>query len=244
MSIVSTSQWRFEVPGEAPSARITTACLSEDGSRVFVGTSAGHIFRLQGNGEVKWRAALEGTPAAVAQAAGRVAAADARAVMLFTESGAQLWKKSFPGCACLAFSPDGRTLVAGSRSGLVRALLLAGGGVVREYRLKGAVKGILRATDGGTLAVCESGVVARVGPGEGRSVFDLGHNVQVVAEPADGRYFAAASLGGTVSIFDSAEVLRCLTVPDERVSSMAIASGARRLLVGGWSGTVRVFRID
>ena len=121
---------------------------------------------------------------------------------------------------------------------------LAGGGVVRECRLKGAVKGILRAAEGGVLAVCESGVVARVGPGEARSVFDLGHNVQVVAESADGRYFAAASLGGTVSVFDPAEVLRRLSVPDARISSMAIASGARRLVVGGWSGIVRVFRID
>lgn len=249
LAIVSAEKWRFEIPDKARGETISAACLSYDGSFVGLGTSAGRVFGLDKRGELRWTGTLADTPeqagpvAAIVQHAGQTAAAGARRIVLFDKRGNKLWDRDFEGCTSLVFSADGRALIAGNRRGSVKSMKLANATVAWECNLECAIKAVVQTEDGASVAVGESGTVARISPKGKRSVFELGHNVQLVAASADGRRFAAASLSGVVSIFNGKGVLQRFRVPDARVSSMSIASDAKLLMVGDWSGTVRVFKI-
>jgi len=243
-SIVSTTKWRFDLSDTAQPETIATACLSTDGTLALLGTSAGRVMALDETGSLKWRTLLGGPVTALAAIDGKVAAADARKVVFLNERGARVQEEDFPDCCSLAFSTDSRTLVAGSRSGLVRRLSVGGRSAERGRKLPGAIKGIIQTLDGRALAVAEGGAIVQVGPGDKPIAFHLGHNVQIVAEAPDRKWFAAASLGGTVSVFDASGILRQFSISDAPISSMAIASDARLLIVGDWGGTVNVFSID
>ena len=249
LAIVSAEKWRFQIPDKARAETISAACLSSDGSFVGLGTSAGRVFGLDNRGELRWTGTLADTPeqagpvAAMAQHVWQTAAADARRIVLFDKRGTKLWDRDFDGCTSLVFSADGRTLIAGNRKGSVRSMKAANATVAWECNLECAIKAVVQTEDGASVAVGESGAVARISPKGKRGVFELGHNVQLVAASPDGRRFAAASLAGVVSIFNGKGVLQQFRVPDARVSSMAIASDAKLLMVGDWGGTVRVFPI-
>jgi len=244
LSIVSTTRWRFDVPGAERGEKITVARVYAHPPLVLLATSWGRIIALDDDGAKKWEASLAGSVTAAAWARGIVAAADSTKLYAFNKRGAGIWETTFPDCSSLMLSADGRTLFAGSRSGVMKIFPLRGRTDAREYDLKDAIKSIVPTKDGRALAVSEGGCIAVVGPGKKPVIFELGHNVQLVGASHEGKCFAAASLGGAVSAFDASGVIRRFSISDAPISSIAVASDARLVWVGDWGGVVRAFMID
>jgi len=197
-----------------------------------------------------WTATLAETPqqdggpvAAVAWYGGQTAVANGSRVVFFDKRGSKLRQKDFESCTGLAFSSDGRALFAGSRSGTVRSMKPADGSTAWEWNMNCAIKAVEQGEGGAAVVVGESGTVALVGSDGSRSAFELGHNVQMVAASPNRKRFAAASLGGIVSVFTVEGMLQRFRIPDTRISSISMASDAKLLTVGDWSGTVRVFEM-
>jgi WD40 repeat protein/transcriptional regulator with XRE-family HTH domain len=147
----------------------------------------------------------------------------------------------------VAFSPDGRSVVAGDSNGRLRRWDTATGRVRTVYpALAGAVAGLAYRPDDRLLAVDSAHGTLRVGTAVvTRKVWTVqGHATHPgpVAVSPDGRSVAASSSDGHVRLWNTSTgtVRASFSVSGPRVTSVAFSSNGRLLAICDSAGTVRV----
>jgi len=151
------------------------------------------------------------------------------------------------GVKAVAFSPDGKTLAAGTLDGKVHTLPLSasadGGSTLREdMSASRAVTALAYAREGGLVSASLDGVVRH----GARGLRDPGAEVFGLALAADGRTLYAATGGASknrVAVWDltSGAIARTLEGPTDFVYSVAISPDGKLVAASSLDTRVRVW---
>ncbi|HUW31600.1 MAG TPA: PQQ-binding-like beta-propeller repeat protein [Planctomycetota bacterium] len=262
-SLVSTRKAFIHVTGKRDAPGIARAAVSPDGS-VIVLAAPGALLAFDSSGKQLWKRPTDAAVGTLAVGNDRTACADAKQVACLNAKGGSFFSAKLADCTALAFSRDAGLLFAGSRSGLVRCFTVPAGKMLWEGKFDAPVVAIaLLASDQRDFlaaAVLDNGQVvdlatppapgndAAGGVAPDHPAISLGHPVDVAAETPDRLCFATASAGGRLSVvswdwrvrrFRFAESAALPAVP---ISSIALAAGARTIVIGDSSGAVHVCR--
>jgi RNA polymerase sigma factor (sigma-70 family) len=149
------------------------------------------------------------------------------------------------GFSCLAFVPDGKTLVTSGFDGWLRFWDPAAGKELRRLALGRSAARLVFAPDGKTLVVA-SAALRRIDLATGQEVLRLpGHEgpVYATALTPDGRTAATAGGDGSILLWDpsAGKERGRLDGHDNLVVALQAAGDGRTLFSTGWDRTVRVW---
>jgi WD40 repeat protein len=158
---------------------------------------------------------------------------------------------------CLAYTPDGRTLISGANDGVVQFWDVESRDLKNTIKAHtGAVRALALSPDGRTLATAGAGPdrfvrVWDVASGEEKYAVRRRAEIECLAFAPDGRTLAVGSAGGkegvALRLYDVATGVACgalrVASPKDAVSAVAFSSDGRTLATGGRDGTVRLWDV-
>jgi WD40 repeat protein len=234
---------------------IASITLSPDGKSLVSGSANGKIQQwdaLAGKPLREYGEGLHGEVLLSYSPDGKtLAAAAEHTVRLFdAASGKERGQLSgLPGdpIACLAFSPDSKTLAVGYRNDLVRLWDLATTKEVRQFKYPGGPLALAFAPDNKRLVGAGAGkiVLWEVGTGNVLHEFGGAGTVASLSFSPDGKLVAAGMYDGAIRLWDpiAGKELRSCEGHSSVVYALAFAPDGRTLASGSYDRTVRLWEV-
>jgi WD40 repeat protein len=167
------------------------------------------------------------------------------------DTGRQRWQRPFPrGIRSVAFTSDGRQIVAGSFDGVARVHDAASGDMLKEFRgHTDAINAVALSSDDRWLATGshdQTVIMWNLADGSRRHTL-RGHlgDVLTVAISAGGKLLASGGRENVVRIWNlqSGDVLHTLAGHEQLVEMVAFSPDDAHLATASWDGTLRIWDV-